>query len=135
MTCEEFHGAFNAWLDGKKTAAMPPDARGHAATCAACARYAAAMEGIDAGLRKIPPVEIPATLLALPDELEEGESSRRGRVIAVARFLSPALVPAAAVWCAAPFLPPPWAGFLCFILATSGLAMFGVASLRPRFVD
>ncbi|HTO95088.1 MAG TPA: hypothetical protein VMM80_11930 [Bacteroidota bacterium] len=135
MTCEEFHVAFNAWLDGRMSAPLPPDARRHSETCAACARYAGAMERLDAGLRAIPRVEMPGALIALPDRLSARDRARgdRGPIAAAARLWAPALGPAVAVWCAAAFLPPGWTGVLSFILATSGLVMFGVATLRPRF--
>ena len=134
MTCEEFHVACNAWLDGRMSAPLPPDARKHRETCAACARYAGAMESLDAGLRSIPGVEMPVSLIAFPDEVVARNGARGGRgAIAAARLWAPVLCPAAMIWCASAFLPPGWTGALSFILATSGLVMFGVASLRPRF--
>ena len=135
MTCEEYRAAFNAWLDGRRSEALAEDARRHAATCAACAGYAAAIGSIDAGLRQIPAAEMPGSLLAFPDTIVPGARAPRapGRLAAAARFLAPALVPPLAVWAAGLFLPPAWGGALSFLLATTGLVMFGVASLRPKF--
>jgi len=134
MTCEEYRVAFNAWLDERKSAPLPAEARRHAETCALCAGYAAAMENIDAGLRRIPRAEMPGALADFPDTLPAGGPARRGvdRLVAAARLWAPAVVPALAVWGAGMMLPPAWGGALSFLLATSGLVMFGVASLSPR---
>ncbi|HUI09960.1 MAG TPA: hypothetical protein VL221_06510 [Bacteroidota bacterium] len=137
MTCNEFQQAYNTWLDGRKATLLPPEAGLHAEICPACRRYAAAMDGVDAGLRRIPPVQVPAGLLALTETLAiPGPAQGRvRRIAAFGKFWAPAVIPAAALWSAGLFLPPAWAGALCFLLMTSGLVMFGVASLRPRFSE
>jgi len=135
MTCEEYHTALNVWLDGRKSAALSEEARRHVVTCPSCAGYTAAIERIDTGLRNIPHPEMPEELLAFPDALLQGVQERRVRVrlVAAARFLAPAIVPPLTVWAAGLILPPAWGGALSFLLATTGLVMFGVASLRPKF--
>ena len=135
MTCEEYRAAFNSWLDRGRSGVLPDEARRHAESCASCAAYAAAMERIDSGLRQVPRVEVPEELLGFADALVQDPRERpgRGRLLAAIRFLAPALVPPLAVWAAGMLLPPGWGGALGFLLATSGLVMFGVASLSPKF--
>ena len=135
MTCEEFRAALNGWLDGRKSAPLSAGARRHAEGCPACARYAAVMEHLDAGLRDIPRVGMPEAVTAIPDRLETGRGVHSGsvRLAAVTRPWVPVVLPPLLVWCAGWLHPPVWAEVLRFLLATAGLMLFGVASLRPRF--
>jgi len=134
MNCEEFRIAYNAWLDGRKSAPLGPDAARHAAACSSCTMYARALSGIDTALRDIPDVPVPEEILAFTVGNEMHSAHAVPGASSLLRAGALLALPPLAVWCISLCIPSPWQSPLQFLLLSGALIRCAVTSLRPRFV-
>ena len=131
MNCIWFMSLYNAWLDGRKSSPLLPEAGLHARHCSACGMYARAMLQVDDGLRNIPDVPLPEELLAfagVPAPCRGGGFPfllRRGAAIAL---------PLLASWIITLYLPLRWQFAVQSLLISGAMVLFAVTSLRPRFI-
>ena len=133
MRCEEFRLEVHSLLDAGRPDDLPPDCAAHVAGCPPCARFAAAMRGVDRAQREQPRIPIPASLLAdllsIPLREMRKEFSLGRYVRKAAALILPGV---GLILLGMAFLPPGPFFWLRFTVLTAGFTLFSVHALRRR---
>lgn len=80
MICEEFKRAYSSSLDGVLGEGEARHMLAHAQQCQGCAAYRDALASLDADLRHLPALEIPARLVQNLEQLPQSFKPREARV-------------------------------------------------------
>ena len=136
MTCEEFKAAYNTYLDGALSEGEARLLAAHPQQCQGCAAYRDSFASLDADLRRLPTVAIPAQLVRnleqLPHLSKPGENlaAWRPELLRVAFLGLPAIV----AFVIFGELPNRFEVVGNSLLAFAGTLVFLLSILRPFFL-
>jgi len=137
MTCEQFREAYNRHLDRALGEDELPFVLAHAQQCHGCAVYRDSIASLDAKLRHLPGVEIPARLVRKLEEVPR-RSTPSGARVAWSPELLWALsfgIPASIVFVILREQPASFQAAGDFLLAFAGTLVFLLSILRPIFLQ
>ena len=134
MNCEEFRERCHVRIDARKKVLTDAEMLAHREGCPACAEFFRDMVAVDAGLREIPRVPVPAPLLhslrQIGEERARTSPGWKPDLERAARYLVPGLL----LWGAQWVFPESARPYLSAAITFIGVIIVVTSTLRPRLL-